>query len=285
MCKNSNVQTYDAEIAVALERIDNTIRDSLQESHGRQQDNQSQQIEADKQQKEAEEQQNDVEVEVQPAEIVDINQLMQDVKDIKQNQNQSIELFKNLLAAINTKCDQLLSKNTDTGNCSAKAVNIDSLLIGFTLPASNIEDAKKLNDILSDKKQRRLVKDKILMKVGKNDGEVDGHYLNKVGNELFTPQLLNSFTYKGISRNGSVKESFVQLKNIMTLFNEILCQVSPGFNMMRTEKYIQSKLLRHSGSRLKRFIGKQNQEADVDMAAEEGVVAAETDLDGGEGIM
>lgn len=256
MGKSSGVQTYDVEIAVALGRIDNTINDSLQESHGQQQDNQSQQIEADEQQKEAEVQFNDVEV--QPV-TVDLNQLIQDVNEIKQNfalQNQSIDLLKIVLAEINTKCDQLLSKNTYTGNCSPNVVNIDSLLIGFTLPASNIEDAKKLNVILSDKKQRRLVKDKILMVVGNNDGEVDGHYLNKVGNELFTPTLLNSFTYKGISRSGSVKESFVQLKNIMTLFNEILCQVSPGFNMMRTEKYIQSKLLRHSGSRLKRLIVK-----------------------------
>lgn len=57
----------------------------------------------------------------------------------------------------------------------------------------------------------------------------------------------------GISKNGSDKLSFIQLKNIMILFKEILCHVSPGFDMLRTEKYIQTKLLRHTGARLKRL--------------------------------
>lgn len=160
----------------------------------------------------------------EPSMVLDLNVLVKDIQgkfsyfmkschinsfslDIKTNYsacNQNMELIKDLLAAINTKCDKILSKKNDENNYSDNSghtVNISSSLIGFTLPVSTTDEAKKLNDVLGDKKQRRVLRDKILQTLGKNDGEVDGHFLNKVGNELFKPEILNSYTFKGIIIN------------------------------------------------------------------------------------
>lgn len=103
-----------------------------------------------------------------------------------------------LLADINIKCDKLLSIRPDIENsCPTTAYDISTEL-DFPLPVSTAEDAEKLNVVLSSKKKRRQVRDKILSSVGRNDGEVDGHYLNKLGDELFTLHLLNCYTYKGM---------------------------------------------------------------------------------------
>lgn len=148
------------------------------------------------------------------------------------------------LPATTSECDQILaSTSSDYGSITINT---------FVFPLSTVESAKQLEVALSDAKFRKELKTRIFKNIGKNDGEVGGQYMNKLGNQIFTDQLLQQYTFKGISRGGVKKECFAALRNVMMFLQNMLCEVNSTFDMKRTEKYVQSKLLRHSGSRIKR---------------------------------
>lgn len=178
-----------------------------------------------------------------------------------QDLSSQIEILQKQTAEINVKLDKVLSvlerrKNNDIdvdrnfASCNTVENNIQ--FCAFKFPLTTVAEARKLESALSEPKFRKDLKKMVFNNIGKNDGEVDGHYLNKMGNQIFTDELLTLYTYKGISRGGVHKENFGELKNIMVFFQSMLFEVSPVFDLQRTEKYIQLKLLRHSGSRAKR---------------------------------
>lgn len=164
-------------------------------------------------------------------------------------------------AEINTKLDKLLlmikshdSRRDDITEVFASAsISTDGNFDTFCFPLNSIEECQKLNQALAIPKFSNDIMKNIFKNIGKNDGEVDGHFLNKIGNQIFTDVLLSKYTYKGISRNGIHKENFSELKNVMSFLQNVLFTVSPIFDQKRTEKYVQTKLLRHSGSRVKRW--------------------------------
>lgn len=108
-----------------------------------------------------------------------------------------MELLKECLADISIKCDKLLSTKQNGAKESCPANTSSVCVFDFALPVTTIAEVNKLNDVMSNKKQRHLLIDKILSIVGKNEGEVDGHYLNRVSDELITLHVLNSYTFKG----------------------------------------------------------------------------------------
>lgn len=76
----------------------------------------------------------------------------------------------------------------------------------FSFPITTTDDCKKLDDALSNLSFRKELMEQIFKNVGKNDGEVEGHFLNKISNQIFQDTLLSMYTYKGISRNGIQKK-------------------------------------------------------------------------------
>lgn len=166
-------------------------------------------------------------------------------------------------AEINVKLDKILrvlqgqrnadEVSIDKGCASSSTVDNNIQLCAFKFPLTTIDETRQLESALREPTFRKELKKMVFRNIGKNDGEVDGHYLNKMGNQMFTDALLTLYTYKGISRGGAHKENFGELKNIILLFQSLLCDVCPIFDLKRTEKYIQTKLLRHSGSRMKRL--------------------------------
>lgn len=96
--------------------------------------------------------------------------------------NKSYVKLIDLNAEISTKLDNLL-KRVPTGNsvpqpdndCSSIIdSNVNSVLT-FEFPLSTVNDAFKLNDALGKHKLRKELVEFVLLKVGRNDGEVDGH--------------------------------------------------------------------------------------------------------------
>lgn len=133
------------------------------------------------------------------------------------------------------------------------AAESNMLIDSFSFPIETVVETRKLEESLGDEHFRDELVERVIKSVGKNDGIVDGHYLNRAANQIFTNELLSQYTFKGISRNGLQKENFGMLKNVLAFFHCMLSTVCPIFDEQRTEKYIQTKLLRHAGSRIKRL--------------------------------
>lgn len=165
---------------------------------------------------------------------------------------------------LNVKLDKALTMLEDLELKSKQSTNVDDppllssssshsiiRISSFQFPLETVADAKLLEHALHDTKFKKELKERVFNNIGRNDGEVDGHYMNLLGNQLFTDPLLNLYTYKGIARGVMKKESFPELRIIMAFFQSVLFEVTPHFDSKRTAKYVQTKLLRHSGSRMK----------------------------------
>lgn len=163
--------------------------------------------------------------------------------------DRALDLIDKLIILNTNRAPNKIDQPLLTSNSCSTSIKINS----FTFPLESVQEAKQLDLALCDKKFNIELKDRLLNNIGRNDGEVNGHYLNIMGNQLFTNVLLNAFTYKGIARGGVKKESFSGLRNVMAFFQSFLFDISPIFDANRTEKYVQTKLLRHSGSRIKRL--------------------------------
>lgn len=183
--------------------------------------------------------------------ILETNMVIAKLELVQREQSVKIDKVLDLLLA--QKNQHLLDSNDSMHTSSFGDYNKGIKICSFEFPLHTVEGVKELDKALSDGKFKRELKSRIFKTIGKNDGDVGGQYLNKMGHQLFTDQLLLMFTFKGISRGGQKKESFSSLRNILLLFQNMLAEVNPAFDMRRTEKYIQTKLLRHCGSRIKRL--------------------------------
>lgn len=79
---------------------------------------------------------------------------------------------------------------------------------------------------------------------------------------MFTPSLLSSFSWTGVSRTEGLKfkQPFQIYKGILVTFTQIIYKGDDRWTLKKTNNFIKDKILRHAKAILKKDAKKDNDE-------------------------
>lgn len=74
----------------------------------------------------------------------------------------------------------------------------------------------------------------------------------KVIDFLFTPEVLNKYSWTGSSKSSEKKECFQKLTNVVQTIFEVIVLADCRHSKERNEEFLKHKILKHTSQRLQR---------------------------------